>query len=426
MMNSNWKWRPLGELFDIAAGKTMSAAARAGIDKVPFLRTSNVLWDEIDLTEVDEMSISEDELVDKSVKAGDLLVCEGGEIGRAAVWDGSVPIMSFQNHLHRLRPIHDDIDARFYVYFLQSAFTQLGIFEGVGNKTTIPNLSRNRLASLDVPHPPLVEQRSIAQSLAKVREAITIHDKATSTAWELKQAVMNDLFARGLRGAAQKETELCVMPENWDAVRLGQICALSTGTTPATKDKHYYEGEIPFIKTADIVNNRISTANTFISQQAVDDYSLKLFPPGTILMAMYGQGKTRGQVSLLEIAAATTQNAAAIQPSNAMDSTFLWHYLMSCYERLRGMGSLGHVSHLNLGYLRDLVVVMPPLAEQKEIAEILNALDRKIDLHHKKRTVLEEIFQAMLHKLMTGEIRVDELDLSVPLSAEADFKEVAA
>ncbi|CAJ3718626.1 restriction endonuclease subunit S [Burkholderia pseudomallei] len=426
MTNSNWKWRPLGELFDIGAGKTMSAAARAGTDKVPFLRTSNVLWDEIDLTEVDEMSISPDELVDKSVKAGDLLVCEGGEIGRAAVWDGGVPIMSFQNHLHRLRPIRDDIDARFYVYFLQSAFTQLGIFEGVGNKTTIPNLSRNRLASLDVPHPPLVEQRSIAQSLAKVREAITIHDKATSTAWELKQAVMNDLFARGLRGAAQKETEFCVMPENWDAVRLGQVCALSTGTTPATKDKHYYEGDIPFIKTADIVNNRISTANTFISQKAVDDYSLKLFPPGTVLMAMYGQGKTRGQVSLLEIAAATTQNAAAIQPSNVMDSTFLWHYLMSCYERLRGMGSLGHVSHLNLGYLRDLLVVMPPLAEQKEIAEILNALDRKFDLHHKKRTVLDELFKAMLHKLMTGEIRGDELDLSVLLGTKADSKEVAA
>ena len=426
MTNSNWKWRPLGELFDIGAGKTMSAAARAGSDKVPFLRTSNVLWDEIDLTEVDEMSISADELVDKSVKAGDLLVCEGGEIGRAAVWDGGVPIMSFQNHLHRPRPIRDDIDARFYVYFLQSAFTQLGIFEGVGNKTTIPNLSRNRLASLDVPHPPLVEQRSIAQSLAKVREAITIHDKATSTAWELKQAVMNDLFARGLHGAAQKETEFCVMPENWDAVRLSQVCALSTGTTPATKDKHYYEGDIPFIKTADIVNNRISTANTFISQQAVDDYSLKLFPPGTVLMAMYGQGKTRGQVSLLEIAAATTQNAAAIQPSNVMDSTFLWHYLMSCYERLRGMGSLGHVSHLNLGYLRDLLVVMPPLAEQKEIAEILNALDRKFDLHHKKRTVLDELFKAMLHKLMTGEIRVDEMDLSVLLGTEADSKEVAA
>ena len=215
MTNPNWNWRPLGELFDIGAGKTMSAAARAGADKVPFLRTSNVLWDEIDLAEVDKMSISATELVDKSLKAGDLLVCEGGDIGRAAVWDGRVPVMSFQNHLHRLRPIQDGIDARFYVYFLQSAFTQLGIFEGAGNKTTIPNLSRNRLAALDVPHPPEAEQLSIAQSLAKVREAITVHDKATLTALELKHAVMNNLFTRGLRGEPQKETEIGPIPESW-------------------------------------------------------------------------------------------------------------------------------------------------------------------------------------------------------------------
>src|SRR5690606_34988263 len=136
--------------------------------------------------QVDEMSISSTELVDKSLKDGDLLVCEGGEIGRAAVWDGRVPVMSFQNHLHRLRPIRDDVDARFYVYFLQSAFTQLGIFEGAGNQTTIPNLSRTRLAAFDVPHPPKPEQQSVAQALAKVREAIAVHDKATSTALKLK------------------------------------------------------------------------------------------------------------------------------------------------------------------------------------------------------------------------------------------------
>lgn len=427
MTNPNWNWRPLGELFDIGAGKTMSAAARAGADKVPFLRTSNVLWDEIDLTQVDEMSISSAELVDKSLKAGDLLVCEGGDIGRSAVWDGRVPVMSFQNHLHRLRPIQDDVDARFYVYFLQSAFTQLGIFEGAGNKTTIPNLSRNRLAALDVPHPPKPEQQSVAQALAVVREAITAHDKATSTALELKHAVMNDLFTRGLRGEAQKETELlCFVPESWSVVRLGEVCTLSTGTTPSTKEKHYYDGEIPFIKTADVINNRISAANTFVSQQAVDDYSLKIFPVGTLLMAMYGQGKTRGQVSLLEIPAATTQNAAAIQPSSDMDSAFLWHYLMSCYERLRGMGSLGHVSHLNLGYLRDLLIVKPSLQEQREIAVILDAIDCKVDLHRTKREVLEELFESLLHKLMTGEVAVSDLDLSALSPASTQHEEATA
>jgi type I restriction enzyme S subunit len=267
------------------------------------------------------------------------------------------------------------------------------------------------------------EQKTIAAVLRQTESALTQESALLETLQELKRATMTRLFTRGLRGEAQKETGIGLVPESWEVVQLGSVCTLSTGTTPATKDKHYYEGEIPFIKTADIINNRIGAANTFISQQAVNDYGLKLFPPGTVLMAMYGQGKTRGQVSLLEISAATTQNAAAIQPSSAMDSAFLWHYLMSCYERLRGMGSLGHVSHLNLGYLRDLLIVKPSRDEQRECAEILDALDRKIALHRQKRAVLEALFQSLLHKLMIGEIRVDQLDLSA-LSEQSASKGV--
>ena len=173
-MNEEWTWRPLGELFKIGAGKTMSVAARNGADKTPFLRTSNVLWDEIDLSSVDEMSIPEHELPAKLLWPGDLLVCEGGEIGRAAIWGGEVEPMSFQNHVHRLRPIVEEVDPRFYVYFLQSGFTQLGIYEGTGNKTTIPNLSRSRLAGLDVPQPPLAEQQAISCVLSDVRDAIKV------------------------------------------------------------------------------------------------------------------------------------------------------------------------------------------------------------------------------------------------------------
>ncbi len=185
-MNETWTWRPIGELFEIGAGKTMSAAARNGPDKTPFLRTSNVLWDEIDLSSVDEMSIPERELPAKLLRRGDLLVCEGGEIGRAAIWNGEIETISFQNHLHRLRPIVPDVEPRFYVFFLQSAFTQLGIFEGAGNKTTIPNLSRSRLAGLEVPHPPLSEQQAISAALGQVRDAMKVQDQ--------KGIVLNDLF----------------------------------------------------------------------------------------------------------------------------------------------------------------------------------------------------------------------------------------
>ena len=202
-MNDRWTWRPLGELFEIGAGKTMSAAARNGPDKTPFLRTSNVLWDEIDLSSVDEMSIPEHELPAKLLRPGDLLVCEGGEIGRAAIWNGEVETMSFQNHLHRLRPIVEDIEPRFYVYFLQCAFTQLGIFEGAGNKTTIPNLSRSRLAALEVPHPPLDDQQAISAALGRIRDAVRMQSR--------KRAVLNDLFSALLHQLVTAKIEVTDM-----------------------------------------------------------------------------------------------------------------------------------------------------------------------------------------------------------------------
>jgi type I restriction enzyme S subunit len=190
MINNNWPLRPLGDLFDISAGKTMSAAARAGENKIPFLRTSNVFWDRLDLTSLDEMSVPEHELPAKLLQAGDLLVCEGGDIGRAAIWDGRIERITFQNHLHRLRPKRDDVEPRFYVFFLQSAFTQLGIFEGAGNKTTIPNLSRNRLAALQVPHPSLEDQQYVVEVLGTVREAMVLQSK--------RQNLLTELFGGSL------------------------------------------------------------------------------------------------------------------------------------------------------------------------------------------------------------------------------------
>lgn len=199
MLNESWPRRPLGELFEIGAGKTMSAAARNGAHKIPFLRTSNVLWDEIDLSSVDEMAIPERELPAKLLRPGDLLVCEGGEIGRAAIWNGEVEPMAFQNHLHRLRPIVEDVDPRFYVYFLQSAFTQLGLFEGAGNRTTIPNLSRSRLAALEVPLPNIDEQHAIVAALGLVRKSIRIHVRKRTALDELFETMLHELITGHIR-----------------------------------------------------------------------------------------------------------------------------------------------------------------------------------------------------------------------------------
>lgn len=398
----------------------MSAAARAGNAKVPFLRTSNVLWDEVVLDTVDEMSMSADELHDKSLRPGDLLVCEGGEIGRAAVWQGQVSTMSFQNHLHRLRPKGQrEVVPRFYVYFLQSAFTQLGIFEGAGNKTTIPNLSRNKLAALNVPQPHAAEQLAISQALMKAREAIRAHDTTTTLALELKNATMRELFTRGLRGEAQKETEIGLVPGSWKVDRL-ETHARVVSTRMAyeelrTAQAVQSEGlSVLGIKVSDMnrpgneTNIRMAALEKRLDKGTV---VRRCAPPGTIVFPKRGAAIATNKKRLTDGWTVFDPNVIGVVATDSIDTRFLFHWFQSF--DLRTITEPGPTPQLNKKHLDPLPIPVPPaIDEQRDIVAILDAIERKIDLHKRKRAVLEELFKSLLHKLMTGEIAVTDLDLS--------------
>ena len=176
--------------------------------------------------------------------------------------------MSFQNHLHRLRPIDPNVvDSRFYVFFLQSAFTQLGLYEGAGNTTTIPNLSRGRLAELQIPQPPLAEQQSISYVLGRVRNAIKIQERSLVTAQALKRAVMHTVFTSGLRGEPQKETEIGPVPESWEVAPLGEICDIVSGGTPRKSIGEYWGGSIPWVSGKDLKLPSLSDATDHVTEQ---------------------------------------------------------------------------------------------------------------------------------------------------------------
>ena len=417
-MNEAWTRRPLGGLFEIGAGKTMSAAARNGADKTPFLRTSNVLWDEIDLSSVDEMSIPEHELQAKLLRAGDLLVCEGGEIGRAAIWNGEVQTMSFQNHLHRLRPIIEKVEPRFYVYFLQSAFTQLGIFEGAGNRTTIPNLSRSRLAGLEVPQPKIGEQRAIVAALSRVREAIRTQVQSIEVAQDLKRVAMQTLFTRGLRGEAQKETEIGPVPESWKIVSFGSLREkLQYGTSVRCT---YDASGRPVLRIPNVEPQHINSEDLKYCTLTGNDAAKYQLEENDLIFI-----RTNGVLDRLGSCAVYTGH-----PANALFASYL----------IRARMKLDHVNphfvafflgsemgtsivagratpasdgkfNLNTATIDSLPLPVPPtLREQHEIVAILAVIDRKIDLHRRKRTVLDDLFKALLHKLMTGEICVADFE----------------
>ncbi len=415
-MNKVWTWRPIAELFEINAGKTMSAAARNGVDKTPFLRTSNVFWDEIDLSSVDEMSFLDRELPAKLLRQGDLLVCEGGEIGRAAIWNGQVETMSFQNHLHRLRALGPDVEPRFYVFFLQSAFTQLGIFEGAGNKTTIPNLSRSRLAGLKVPHPPLVEQQTISAALGQVRDAKKAQDRSVTVAQDLKLAAMQTLFTRGLRSEPQKQTEIGPVPESWEVKVIDDV-AVSTQYGLSVRGRT--SGTYPILRMNCQEDGKVHYRDLQFVDLDSESYRMFRVGPGDLLFNRTNSIDLVGRMAVVDDdrpAVFASYLVRLVVDASRCNPEFLNHFMNwpRTQKEIKKLASraVGQ-ANINATKLRTVLFPLPTLDEQRHIVAILDAIDSKIDAHRRKRAVLEELFKALLHRLMTGEIRVRDLGLSV-------------
>lgn len=292
----------------------------------------------------------------------------------------------------------------------------------------VPSRGYNRhfsvLKSLGIAVPSeRAEQERIGLVMRAVEAADTRQAMLADTNLTLKQAVMRELFARGLRGEPQKETEIGLVPATWEVRRLEDDHDIAGGGTPLRSvDAYWTGGTIPWVKTAEVNYSVIRSTEEHITQEGLDNSSAKLLPPGTLLIAMFGQGVTRGRVAILGIEATCNQACAAVRPRNdRVDTRFLYHLLTSKYEDLRQLAHGGQQQNLNIDIVRNFRVAVPTTTdEQQEMVAILDAIDRKIDIHRRKKAVLEELFRSLLHKLMTGEVRVADLDLSaLPAPEEA-------
>ena len=172
---AEWRVDRFDSLFDVQQGRQVSKGNRIGQHQRPFLRTKNVFWNRLDLADLDEMHFSEADEKRLALKTDDLLICEGGDIGRTTIWRETISQCYYQNHLHRAR-IRDpkSADAQFVLFWLWYAFEFGNLYFGRGNVTTIPNLSQSKLRELPLAIPPLSEQKKVAEVLGAVQRAIEI------------------------------------------------------------------------------------------------------------------------------------------------------------------------------------------------------------------------------------------------------------
>ena len=412
---ADWRVARFDSVFDVQQGRQVSKGNRVGENQRPFLRTKNVFWNRLDLADLDEMHFSEADESRLALKPDDLLICEGGDIGRTAIWRGLISRCYYQNHLHRAR-IRDPktADAQFVLFWFWYAFDFGHLYFGRGNVTTIPNLSQSKLRELPLAIPTLPEQRKIAEVLGLVQRAIEQQERLIALTAELKKALLHQLFTQGLRGEPPKQTEIGPVPESWEVVTLSDVAKLQSGGTPARdKPEYWTAGDIPWVKTSEIDYCVIRMTEERITREGLANSAAKVFPKGTLLIAMYGQGVTRGRVGLLGIDAATNQACAAITPRDEqkVSTRFIYHFLEFHYEDLRQMGHGANQRNLNAALIKGFRLSFPKPDEQAQIVEALDILNAKLTLHQSKHAALTSLFRTLLHQLMTAQLRVHKLAL---------------
>ena len=216
--------------------------------------------------------------------------------------------------------------------------------------TTFKEIGRGALRKFEIPLPTIAEQMRVVDLLTRAESIVRLRQEAQQKAAELVPAIFLEMFG-----------DPATNPKQWPFAKIESICAVKTGATPLRERKDFYEnGTVPWVKTGEVKNGEIFDAEECITELAVSSTNCKVFPVNTILIAMYGQGQTRGRCGMLKVPASTNQACVAILPSQHIRHVYLFELIRLQYERLRAMGRGGNQANLNMGMIKAFEVPVPP------------------------------------------------------------------
>lgn len=199
-------------------------------------------------------------------------------------------------------------------------------------------------------------------------------------------------------------TELGEIPSEWAISKIGELTEIKTGGTPSTKcEKYWKDGDIPWMASGDVNKKIINEVDGRITKSGMENSAAKLLPKDTVMIALNGQGKTKGTVAYLNIELTCNQSLAGFLPSyNVFNSKYLYYNLQSRYFEIRGLAGDGARNGLNLGLLREILIPIPSIKEQEKIALILSTVDEQIDnvdaLIEKNKELKKGLMQTLLTK----------------------------
>ena len=352
---------------------------------------------------------------DLLVKKGDLIICSrngsASLVGKCANFDGKIAA-TFGAFMMRYSPSINNEYAFFSFQILMRNY------KGLFTTSTINQLTKNVIAQMVCPLPPLSEQQAIASYLdaktEKIDKMIAKAEKKIEYLGELKQSLITRAVTRGLNpNASLKDSGvkwIGKVPEHWETIKLSRVYSyIGSGTTPLSSQEDYYSEEgYNWLQTGDLNNGLITQTSKKITKKAIDECRMKFYPKHSVVIAMYGA--TIGKVGLLDLESTTNQACCVISPTQKMNPLFTFYSFMAAKKELLLASFGGGQPNISQDIIKKLRVPVPPLEEQNAIILSLkkecDTIDHIIATQKKKIAYLQELKQSLITNVVTGKIKV--------------------
>mgnify|MGYP001468672957 CR=1 FL=1 len=346
---------------------------------IPFIRSTNIQDFKIRHNDMKFISESKHILLKKGhLKEGDILLTNRGQIGKTAIVSTKYNNANLNSQVAWLRTDKDKLLNKYLLYIsISESFQRKIQLQSQGS--TLKQLTIKNIKSLEFPLPPLEVQQEIVDELEEYQKIID-----------------------GCKQVVENYKPTIDIDPSWETVELGEICTLKTGGTPKSTKKEYYEnGTIPWLVSGDIHKEEIFDCEGRITQEGLDSSNAKLLPKDSVMIALNGQGKTRGTVAILRFEATCNQSLVSILPSD--EETLLVEYLFVClsgmYKAIRNLTGDNQRSGLNMPIIKGIKIPLAPISIQKEIVQKVREERKVIEGNKKLIEIYTQKIQDRINKV---------------------------
>ena len=389
----SWEKVKLGEVTESCLGKMLDQKKNKGSYK-PYLANVNVRWGFFDLDNLQEMRFEDDEDEKYGIKYGDLIICEGGEPGRCAIWKEQIPNMKIQKALHRVR-VHDIMDFRFVYYWFLLAGKQ-GALKQYYTGATIMHMPGQKLKEVLIDKPPLIVQQRIGAYLETFDNLIENNQKQIKLLEEAAQRLYKEWFV-DLRFPGYETCKIVDgVPVEWKKKKLDEIADVIMGQSPKSEFYNKEHKGLPFHQGVGSYGAR------FVQDDTYSTSFTKVAEANSILFSVRAPV---GRLNITKNKIVIGRGIAAINSKSGFQS-YLFYALKERFFKDDILGNGAIFASISKNELLNQVFVIPDAKIMSAYEKIAAALDKKIEVVDMQLQQLVEARDRLLPKLMNGEIEV--------------------